>query len=72
MWEKESITDVQCLHENRNPRVHRSSGKLGKSRFPLEHGVPSGWDFHVPTEYQYDGFYFSRMPDKEIRGFRLG
>ena len=36
VWEKESTTDVQCRQENPNPRVHRSSGKLGKPRFPLE------------------------------------
>ena len=36
LWEKVSIIDVQCQQENPNPRVHRSSGKLGKRRFPLE------------------------------------
>ena len=36
MWEKESITDVQWQQENPNPRVNRSSGKLGKPRFLLE------------------------------------
>ena len=36
MWEKKSITDVQCRQENSNPQVHRSSEKLGKPRFLLE------------------------------------
>ena len=36
MWEKESIIDAQCRQEHPNPRVHRSSGKLGKPRVPLE------------------------------------
>ena len=32
----ESITDFQWRQENANPRVHRSSGKLGKPHIPLE------------------------------------
>ena len=36
MWEKESITGVQCWQENHNSRVPCASGKLGKPRFPLK------------------------------------
>ena len=52
MWEKESITDVQCRQENPNPQVHCSSGELGKPRFLLERWT-SVWDFPVSTEHQW-------------------
>ena len=51
MWEKESIIDVQCRQENPNPRVHHSSGKLSKPRFPLERwtlGLGFSWPHWTP------------------------
>ena len=52
IWEKESIIGVQWFQKNPNPRVHRS---VGNSASLVSHwnGVPSAWDFSVPTEHQW-------------------
>ena len=42
---------VQWGQKNPNPRAHRSSGKRGLPRFPLN-GGPEGWDFSGTTEHQ--------------------
>ena len=47
---KKSIIDVHRRQENPNPRVHRSSGKLGKPRFPLK-GWTLGWGFCLVSHW---------------------
>ena len=49
---------VQWRKENPNPRVHRSSGKLGEPRFPLERVDPRVGIFLSPLD-THDGFYLS-------------
>ena len=49
---------VQRRKENPNPRVHRSSGKLGEPRFPLERVDPRVGIFLSPLD-THDGFYLS-------------
>ena len=49
---------VQWSKENPNPRVHRSSGKLGEPRFPLERVDPRVGIFLSPLD-AHDGFYLS-------------
>ena len=46
---------VQWRKENPNPRVHRSSGKLGEPRFPLERVDPRVGIFLSPLD-THDGF----------------
>ena len=58
MYEKESISGVQWKKEKLNPRVHRSSGKLGEPRFPLERMDPRVEIFLSPLT-THDGFYLS-------------
>ena len=58
MKEKESISGVQWRKEILNPRVHRSSGKLGEPRFPLERMDPRVEIFLSP-QTTHDGFYLS-------------
>ena len=48
---------AQWRMENPNPRVHRSSGKLGEPRFPLERVDPRVGIFLSPLD-THDGFYF--------------
>ena len=55
---KESISGVQWRKENLNPRVLRSSGKLGEPRFPLERMDPRVEIFLSPLT-THDGFYLS-------------
>ena len=50
---------VQWRKENPNPRVHRSSGKLGEPRFPLERVDPRVGIFLSPLD-THDGFYLSQ------------
>ena len=50
---------VQWRKENPNPRVHRSSGKLGEPRFPLERVDPRVGIFLSPLD-THDGFYFTK------------
>ena len=47
---------VKWRKENPNPRVHRSSGKLGEPRFPLERVDPRVGIFLSPLD-THDGFY---------------
>ena len=49
---------AQWRMENPNPRVHRSSGKLGEPRFPLERVDPRVGIFLSPLD-THDGFYLS-------------
>ena len=49
---------AQWRKENPNPRVHRSSGKLGEPRFPLERVDPRVEIFLSPLD-THDGFYLS-------------
>ena len=49
---------AQWRKENPNPRVHRSSGKLGEPRFPLERVDPRVGIFLSPLD-THDGFYLS-------------
>ena len=49
---------VQWRKENPNPRVHRSSGKLGEPHFPLERVDPRVGIFLSPLD-THDGFYLS-------------
>ena len=49
---------VQWRKENPNPRVHRSSRKLGEPRFPLERVDPRVGIFLSPMD-THDGFYLS-------------
>ena len=49
---------VQWRKENPNPRVHRSSRKLGEPRFPLERVDPRVGIFLSPLD-THDGFYLS-------------
>ena len=58
MQEKESNSGVQWRKENLNPRVHRSSGKLGEPRFPLERVDPRVEIFLSPLT-THDGFNLS-------------
>ena len=51
---------AQWRMENPNPRVHRSSGKLGEPRFPLERVDPRVGIFLSPLD-THDGFYLSYM-----------
>ena len=51
----------QWRKENPNPRVHRSGGKLGEPRFPLERVDPRVGIFLSPLT-THDGFYFSYIP----------
>ena len=51
---------VQWRKENPNPRVHRSSGKLGEPRFPLERVDPRVGIFLSPLD-THDGFYLYPM-----------
>ena len=48
----------QWRKENPNPRVHRSGGKLGEPRFPLEQVDPRVGIFLSPLT-THDGFYLS-------------
>ena len=48
----------QWRKENPNPRVHRSGGKLGEPRFPLERVDPRVGIFLSPLT-THDGFYLS-------------
>ena len=48
----------QWRKENPNPRVHRSGGKLGEPRFPLERVNPRVGIFLSPLT-THDGFYLS-------------
>ena len=50
----------QWRKENPNPRVHRSGGKLGEPRFPLERVDPRVGIFLSPLT-THDGFYLSLM-----------
>ena len=50
----------QWRKENPNPRVHRSGGKLGEPRFPLERVDPRVGIFLSPLT-THDGFYLSSM-----------
>ena len=50
----------QWRKENPNPRVHRSGGKLGEPRFPLERVDPRVGIFLSPLT-THDGFYLSTM-----------
>ena len=49
---------VKWRKENPNPRVHRSSGKLGEPRFPLERVDPRVGIFLSPLD-THGGFYLS-------------
>ena len=49
---------AQWRKENPNPRVHRSSGKLGEPRFPLERVDPRVGLFLSPLD-THDGFYLT-------------
>ena len=51
----------QWRKENPNPRVHRSGGKLGEPRFPLERVDPRVGIFLSPLT-THDGFYLSHSP----------
>ena len=51
---------AQWRKENPNPRVHRSSGKLGEPRFPLERVDPRVGIFLSPLD-THDGFYLSHL-----------
>ena len=51
----------QWRKENPNPRVHRSGGKLGEPRFPLERVDPRVGIFLSPLT-THDGFYLWPMP----------
>ena len=51
---------VQWRKENPSPRVHRSSGKLGEPRYPLERVDPRVGIFLSPLD-THDGFYFTRI-----------
>ena len=51
---------AQWRKENPNPRVHRSSGKLGEPRFPLERVDPRVGIFLSPLD-THDGFYLSYL-----------
>ena len=48
----------QWRKENPNPRFHRSGGKLGEPRFPLERVDPRVGIFLSPLT-THDGFYLS-------------
>ena len=64
---------VQWRKENPNPRVHRSSGKLGEPRFPLERVDPRVGIFLSPLD-THDGFYLSATFDTDsysFYGFRV-
>ena len=50
----------QWRKENPNPRVHRSGGKLGEPRFPLERVDPRVGIFLSPLT-THDGFYLSYL-----------
>ena len=50
----------QWRKENPNPRVHRSGGKLGEPRFPLERVDPRVGIFLSPLT-THDGFYLSAI-----------
>ena len=53
---------VQWRKENPNPRVHRSSRKLGEPCFPLERVDPRVGIFLSPLD-THDGFYLSSNSD---------
>ena len=53
---------VKWRKENPNPRVHRSSGKLGEPRFPLERVDPRVGIFLSPLD-THDGYYLSSTND---------
>ena len=67
MLEKESIMGGQWRKENPNPRVHRSGGKLGEPRFPLERVDPRVGIFLYPLT-THDGFYLSLYAAIRPRG----
>ena len=56
---------VQWRKENPNPRVHRSGGKLGEPRFPLERMDPRVGIFLSPLD-THDGFYLPYTTSKMV------
>ena len=61
---------VQWRKENPNPRVHRSSGKLGEPRFPLERMDPRVGIFLSPLD-THDGFYLYSSDNVTCKFFIL-
>ena len=55
----------QWRKENPNPRVHRSGGKLGEPRFPLERVDPRVGIFLSPLT-THDGFYLSTYSTSSV------
>ena len=54
--------DVQW---RKDPRVHRSNGKLGKPRFPMERVDPRVGIFLSPLD-THDGFYLSSTLNTDV------